>query len=490
MQCPNCQSNRFHKKGLSTVKEGSKQRFLCLDCGSNYYGQFVLEPIQKYNKTYVITSAINDSETNTNFFYTLKTYCEHNNAELLIVPLKYNYTVNSTYDELLEEYFIHTDVILHPELKLLLLNSLITTNPLSAIDNLSKGKSLIIPSPQIMMKPVAKNHVDIPAIMYSTGTISSPDYTNTKTGIKAEFNHSYSALVVEIDEDIDYFHIRVLNSSIDGDFYDLNKYYSGITIKPSNNIPAIVLGDEHVKHRCPIVEQATFTNQDSIVNVLKPKHLIRHDVLDFYSSSHHHNKDQFIQYRKHLDGTDIVETELKETMDYLIKTTPENSISIIVSSNHNDHLTRWLNEFNPRFDNKNKKLYHKLMYLMLDAQERNIDITPLELWYRNNYVDNKIEFLSNSESFKIHDIELALHGDRGLNGSKGSSNHFSKLAYKTISGHQHSCSITNGAYVVGTSSKLKMEYNKGSSSWTNAHCIIQPNGKRQMIFINKGKWRR
>ena len=103
--------------------------------------------------------------------------------------------------------------------------------------------------------------------------------------------------------------------------------------------------------------------------------------------------------------------------------------------------------------------------------------------------DSNLIFVAD-ESFKIYDIELGIHGHAGTNGSKGSSTQFAKLGTKTISAHHHSPQITNGNYIVGTSSELKLDYNKGPSSWNHAHCIIQPNGKRQMIFINSGKWRR
>jgi len=58
-----------------------------------------------------------------------------------------------------------------------------------------------------------------------------------------------------------------------------------------------------------------------------------------------------------------------------------------------------------------------------------------------------------------------------------------------VTGHTHSMGIDKGAYMVGCSTSKDLEYTKGISSWTNTHCIIYPNGKRQLINIISGKWR-
>jgi hypothetical protein len=113
-----------------------------------------------------------------------------------------------------------------------------------------------------------------------------------------------------------------------------------------------------------------------------------------------------------------------------------------------------------------------------------------ELWSKHNFDTSNIDFIHCYESFKVHGIELAYHGDRGVNGSKGGAVQFSKLGRKSISGHSHSAQIIGGAYCVGHSCLAKLEYNQGPSSWSQAHCLIHKNGKRQMVFVIGGKWRR
>ena len=60
---------------------------------------------------------------------------------------------------------------------------------------------------------------------------------------------------------------------------------------------------------------------------------------------------------------------------------------------------------------------------------------------------------------------------------------------KNVTGHVHSPCIDKGNYTVGTSSRFDLSYVSGLSAWDHTHCLIQPNGKRQMIFIRNGKYR-
>ena len=125
---------------------------------------------------------------------------------------------------------------------------------------------------------------------------------------------------------------------------------------------------------------------------------------------------------------------------------------------------------------------------MADHNYESID--PFVL-YGRDFVGDKpnIKFLSPDESFKLCDIELSFHGDRGSGGSRGSAQNLSKLPVKTVIGHSHSASIVGGCWQVGTSTSA-LEYSIGSpSSWSNTHCILNYNGKRSLVTIVNGKWK-
>ena len=103
--------------------------------------------------------------------------------------------------------------------------------------------------------------------------------------------------------------------------------------------------------------------------------------------------------------------------------------------------------------------------------------------------DSSYFFLERDQSFKIKDIEVGSHGDKGANGARGSLNGMSKLGVKTVTGHSHSPGIIGGAYQVGTSTRYQLEYNRGPSSWLHTHCIIYANGKRALINIINGRYK-
>jgi len=98
-------------------------------------------------------------------------------------------------------------------------------------------------------------------------------------------------------------------------------------------------------------------------------------------------------------------------------------------------------------------------------------------------------FLAHGESFSVAGVELGSHGHEGKNGARGSINQYADLSQRYVIGHSHTPGIIYGAYQVGTSSNLKLEYSRGPSSWIACHCVVYSNGKRQLINVINGKWR-
>ena len=443
-------------------------------------------------KIIVITSAQNNANVNREFLDSLVGYCNRRSASLYIVPVKYDVPdgVDIVWD-FPGDYLLDDTVKVCDKLRVLANINISPTieNPLAGLDYLSKGDSLIIGHPQLQMKTLAVNSVESPAIIITTGSCTEPNYSVTKSGEKARFNHSYSAVVIE--KDVDCFHIRVLNADETGGFYDIDGYQHLDTFTELDRIEALVTGDEHAVFIDTDVLNATYMDNDSIVRRLKPKYIVRHDVLDCYSVSHHHRNNFFVRYGKFHANQHKIEDELVQTLSHILLTTPDDCENIIVGSNHNDHLERWLNETDPKLEPWNAKMYHRLMYLMLEHMEIGDGdfsyTSPFRLWVEEFGLEN-IKFIGRNESFKIFDIEISNHGDVGTNGSRGSLLQYSRLAFKNIIGHSHSPGIKSGAYQVGTSSKLKMDYTKGPSSWLHCHCIVYPNGKRQLINIINGKW--
>ena len=95
--------------------------------------------------------------------------------------------------------------------------------------------------------------------------------------------------------------------------------------------------------------------------------------------------------------------------------------------------------------------------------------------------------LGRNDSYKVKNWELGQHGDVGSNGSRGSLQQFRKLNTKIVVGHYHSPGRKDGALAVGTSTKLRVGYNNGPSSWLQTHVIIHNDGRAQHIIFSRDK---
>ena len=461
-------------------------------------------------KRYVVTSAQNNTPVHTGFLQALNNYCELNDAKLIVIPYRYkNPTSIFTPEQQADEYWAKP---IEPHIvdKMIRLSDTFVVmgnvkiqptavQPLSGFDGYTGLDSAIIGHPKIQLFTVPTPAKHLPKILTTTGTVTVPNYTDSKAGWKGEFHHSLAALVVEIDDDGDT-HIRhVHGDDVTGNFYDLDKHYTGEDVTQGHRIAALVTGDTHAEFMDEKVKAATYTNESSIAKTLKPEVIVRHDVEDFYARNHHHRGNDLIAFGKHHFGRDNVEDSLQITADFIDETTYPESVNIIVKSNHDEALDRWLREADPKYDPENAILYH---YLKLHQLE-NVKMTetgfksidPFEFWCRNPKNGKGLRsgdqtvFLKRDESFSVAGVELGFHGDRGPNGARGSIRNFAKIGPKTIIGHSHSPGIYEGCYQVGVSARLDLEYTSGPSSWLHTHCIVYPDGTRTLVNVINGKWR-
>ena len=142
-----------------------------------------------------------------------------------------------------------------------------------------------------------------------------------------------------------------------------------------------------------------------------------------------------------------------------------------MSSNHNDHLDKWLSSYDPKLDMTNAKVYFGIMYTMLDNIDKGISTTAFESYFKTFFKDYCVEFAKRDEEYLISGIDVSYHGDRGGNGSRGSAAQFARAKHNLVIGHSHSPKIEKGVFQVGTSTS-RLEYSVGLTSWANTHCII------------------
>ena len=525
LRCPKC--GKGVTKGGIVNNHGrgqtGQQRYVCTDredCGWNgtqpigitdYNAGIDKREVAKLHRKikgderrirrYVVTSAQNATYVHKRFFEGLLTYCAANSAQLLVIPYRYkNPTAFWSEEAGNDDWW---DAVLTPYLypvrhklnkNLIVLGDIKTqptaSSPLSGFETIAGGESAIIGHPKLELTTVATPQQKLPKILTTTGSCTQKNYIASKAGKQGEFHHTFGACVVELDGDL--FHMRQINALNDGSFMDLDWEYVGKEHRRVPRAAALVMGDTHVKFVDRQVVDATF-GKGGIISRLKPEILVWHDVFDCYAGSHHDRDKAIVNYVKHHTGNGNVEAELRECFTFIDEFTPPNTTNIIVPSNHpNDHLWRWLNETDPRRDPENAIFWAQSYVAMCEQSKmgpggvQSIDI--FSHWGKQLLKNKSTKFLHYDESFVLHGVELGFHGHIGPNGSRGSRKAFGKIGVKTIIGHAHSPGIKDGVYQTGTSSQLRLSYNRGPSSWLQTHALLYPNGKRTLINIIEGKW--
>lgn len=464
--------------------------------------------IKGTSSVYIITAAQNATPVHAGFLQACLQFTKHRNAELIVVPYRYKnptslWNENNLSAEWwagnLTPYLLSTKIKICENLTILADIKIQPTSgePIGGLEAFSGRNSVIVGHPKIQLKSVPTLDGN-PKLLLSTGAITVPNYTDSKVGHKGEFHHSLAAAVVEIDED-GTFHVRHVHASVKtGAFYDLDRLYTASGVTTGHAIEALITGDTHVEFIDEEVEDATYHNSDSIVAVLKPKKVILHDVLDFYSRNHHSRNSDTLNYGKHMFGRNNVQDELQGAADFIDRISRPGQENVIVKSNHDEAFDRWLREIDPKLDPENSVLFHYMKYHQYksvrptDTGFESFD--PFKFWCLNPENGIGLEniegttFLRRDESLRVCGIEVGFHGDVGVNGSRGDVKSLSKLSDKIVIGHSHTPAIYESAYQVGLSAKKNLEYKRGPSTWMHTHCVIYPDGKRTLIHVINGKW--
>lgn len=461
------------------------------------YADLVEAAVASGQRRFVVTAAQNNTAVHNRFLRALLRYCWHNGAMLLVIPAHYKnvslYTAAQEYkkewDAAVHPYLIDRNVEIGGQVMVMAgINVAVTMlNPLVGKEPIGGQKWTIFGHPQFAMESVASPGDLRPKRMYTTGAVTLKNYSRTNVGAKAEFHHVYGALAVEIAGDHAF--IRQLNAkALTGDFIDLGWVYpADKPVTRASRALAVTPGDEHVEHILPEVKQAIFTARDSVVKTLRPQYIVRHDVFDGYSISHHHEKDDILRYRKFWAHKDNVALELERTAKHINETTPKDCASLIVPSNHHDHLQKWLERADPKKDHVNSRFLYRMKLKQQRAALAGQDYNPFNIYLRER-LTCRYKILDKHKPYVLAGVNYNQHGDYGPNGSRGNARALAKTTYKMVIGHSHGARIVRGVYQVGTCTGM-LEYERGLSDHSNTLCVQYANGKRTLIDIFDGKWR-
>lgn len=436
----------------------------------------------KEKKRYIISSAQTASPVNLKFLHNVEKYAKFINAEIGIIATRYKNPTSlfkedgDVWDVLVHPYltanrqFLHKNVLLLADLKILATSP----NPTSGVELFGDGASCIVGSPRIEMRPIAVLPGVEKKFVYSTGSVTIPSFTDSVAGGKASEHHSYGFIIVEIEND-DIVHIRNVSADSDGNFNDLIYRVEDQRIS-KERVDTLVWGDSHFAKKRIDVTKA-FRKLCSDLGIKKS---VLHDVFDSESMNVHNLKDPIVKHQLMMEGRDDLSVELFGMFSELEWFEKNMKETIVVASNHDDMLDRAMTQNDWRDNIKNAKLFVELLGLKLSGQANN-GLIPFYI----NKKFKKIKALGLNDSYIRNGVELALHGHKGPNGSRGTINAFSKLSCKSIIGHNHCPAIMGGCYQVGISCKEDHVYNKGLSGWAFSGCTLNKYGKRQMIVFNK-----
>ena len=455
----------------------------------------------KQKTVYFITSAQNNAEINTQALNAVKGFLKYNDAQLLVIPVRYkNVTaflsgedIEATWPIELTRYYLNDDIKLNNNLGVLGTLSIqaTTQSPLAGIHNAFSHSSAIVGHNQIAFKTIASPPGHLPRQLYTTGTISLPHYSDTVRGYKAKQNHGMGGCVVEVSEDM--FLVRHVEFDPDGSFYDLQYKYKPDGKREKANILALKMGDLHCDFVDPDVLQATFLDKNSICNTLNPEYLFLDDALDFNSQNHHHKKDIYTRYANFKAGRSGVRAEIDRLINMHNSIFAKTGAKVVYTdSNHNSAFGRWLREAKIENDLENLDFYHEMQSKMLACigySKSGADVpNPLKL-YAEPLMDGDPLFISNTQPFNLMGVEYSQHGDKGINGARGSINSLASTGFKMMIGHSHSPGRKRGVLQTGTSSYLDLKYLSGLSSWLQTHGVQYQNGAMTHLNIIQGKWR-
>ena len=462
--------------------------------------------------TYILTSAQNNTQVHEGLWENLLVYAKYLKATLYVSQFTYNTNAYQArevkpgtrvaeydevwYDSNLAPYVYNERLNLTPSLTFCgELNILPTADrPLNGFENYTNRASGIFPHARQHMQSIAS--LDSPKFNYTTGACTLRNYIQKRAGLRAEHHHAYGALIVRVDGNGDWF-VRQLRATEDGSFYDVARdgalLVRGGKITRRHRVEAYQPGDVHVAQMDPSIRELTW-GKGGIVDTLKPRYQFLHDTLDFKSRNHHEQKDAHELFRKHVRKQDSVEAELKDVARFLKDTAARPDCQlVVVDSNHDQALTRWLREAELASDPINALVYLDLQREVYRAiAEGKDDFHLLETVMRQMGVSDRVRFLRVDESFVIcrlaGGIECGMHGDRGANGARGTPSMFAKVGRRASTGHVHAACIIDDLFVAGTCSLLRLSYNRGLSGWSHSGVLTYANGCRTIITCWKGRW--
>jgi hypothetical protein len=415
-------------------------------------------------KPILVTSYLLGSYVNVDAFKALKAHAEFLNAEILVIAHKYTNPTSlqgclreeegyDFIDSLVKPYLCWTNHTIygHEILGSVQVNCN-NLNPLPRIKKFTTRHSILgHPMQSLHIKPVVQG---MPVVLWSTGTISNIDPAANLTAQQAQFHYKFGWIVLEPDGDS-----RNIHATKAGQFTDAEFIYNPLEfegIEDGLSTLSTIWGDLHVEQ----VDPKALRWAIGLTKSFKSPSIVLHDFFDATAVNPHSEKIERGDHSLYDDydaAHDVLNTIERDT---------KCSALFLVESNHNDMLSRYF---------KSTPIHDMGMS----------DIPILKQWLGKNMKPE--DLFTNASRLRIDETyqtlygtHLGLHGDKGINGAKGSLNSFFQANIRAVIGHSHTPGMLGGVSQVGCLCRLKLGYNdKGASSWCHSLVRLDIFGKHQ-----------
>ncbi len=512
------------KRNLAVEEEDLEGQFQFAFTSNRPLRPTIYEPLD-HTRYFILTSAQDSSAVHEDFWNALNVYAQWlGECEIIVSGFTYSKKLFEDHDTRspkvgfhpsIDNFIVHDRIRIGDEVDFCgEMNTLPTAvTPLSGFSTYTRGRWGVFPHPKVQLESVATMKHERAKQLMSTGCVTLPNYVRKKAGIKATFHHQIGAVLVEMTPDGATYCRHLLTTDLEnGSFYDLDRYITSEGVTTGHRVEAISYGDIHHEKLDPTVAMLTWgyhvASQEAwdidnfrdptdprpmpLIYSLNPKYEFYHDLSDFAPRNHHNIKDHHFRFAAHKKGgqSNNVQKAIAGCAEFIKQVHREECVSVIVESNHDQALLKWLKTADYRDDPENAVFFLSCQRWFYTELAKGVDSPDVfQQVMREMGVPADVVFCNEDQSFIIcGDIECGMHGHLGPNGSRGSPLAISRSGRKSNTGHTHSPAIRDGAYVGGVSGSLDMGYNKGPSSWSHSHIITYPNGKRAIITLNRGRF--
>jgi hypothetical protein len=448
------------------------------------------------HKKFVITTAVTGCAVDDLFLSSLKNYCDREDAGLLVLIASdpahnrdrggYGTIDNKVSREAMVVEDIHLNSNFFVSTIKLSAKQINPTTGLSDVG--SRSGSFVFASPKQFLECGSTSGEKLPHVMMTTGAVTVPNYKtelymSERTAYIANKHHVMGAVLVTIHdkERFSFTQIQAMNS--DGSFVHLGQRYHADGEVSEDRPEVLVMGDWHSGSTCPMVKKCT----KEIVEYTGAKKIAVHDGLDAISINHHEEHNAIIKARRFMSGAPSLQEEIEGYAKDLKWLAGMVEQVVIVKSNHDEFLSNnYLRYAKYAQDPQNHYYSLDLAKVLMEGKD------PLK--YAIEQTDplapefERLRWLQRDEDFIVGGVQLGAHGDIGPSGTRGTLEGMRRSYGNSVTGHSHTPGIRHGARSVGTSTVLRLGYNRGPGSWLNTHALVYSDGSVQLVNMIEGFW--